>query len=128
MNILLKKIAAVLVIVPTIGISALGILTPTIASAETTSGSTITLVSNSNTQTAGYTETNPGSATSTREASLYSGGAFTQATATMLAFNWIDPSVSQTFNGSGAVWISTNSNWPTNSSGSEGNTANNQWK
>src|ERR1044072_640686 len=43
--------------------------------------STLTLVSDGGTQTAGWTETNPGSAPASLQASAYSAGSFSRATA-----------------------------------------------
>lgn len=130
MKTLFNKIVALLVLIPTVGLSTAGILLPTVANAETTECSTITLVSNANTQTAGYTESNPGGAALSLQATLYSAGSFVMATGTEQSSSpvWINPSVDSNFSGSGAIWISTSPLWPGNASSTEGSASNNQWR
>jgi hypothetical protein len=97
-----------------------------VVSDPNTSCNTITLVSGSATQTAGYTSTNPMSAP--LQASAYSGSGWAAATTTQPAFGWIDPTTDSHFSGSGASWVSTSAVWPSASSTAEGATTTDQWR
>ena len=97
--------------------------------AETQTCSTITLVSATSTQTAGYTEAaQAGPATALLPWS-YSDGFFRPAFVTQTVIPpWVNPATNPSFSGSGAVWVSSSSTWPGGAGNSEGNPNNNQWR
>jgi len=92
--------------------------------------SALTLVSGTDAQVAGFTETSPSGTSTALDASLYSGGSFTAAVpaSTAVIPPWIDPATHSDFTGSGAVWISSAANWPGDSGNAEGSAANDQWR
>ena len=67
--------------------------------------STITLVSGTNTQAAGFTTTDPADAPASLQTSAYSTNGFEAAVAAPIQGTWVDPSTDANFTGSGAVWV-----------------------
>jgi hypothetical protein len=129
-----KKLLTVVILLPGLAISSIGtsglFATQAIVAqaADGQSCSAITLVSGTNTETAGYTEA------STTEASAllpgsYTPGVFASATITQTVIPpWIDPAVDPNFSTSSAVWISTNATWPGGTGNTEGAPGNDQWR
>ncbi len=88
--------------------------------------SALTLVSDTDTQTAGFTQVNPSS--SPLMTSSYSGSMTDAVAAQTVIPPWIDPSTDAAYSGSGAIWISTGSTAPADASSTEGSAASDQWR
>lgn len=89
--------------------------------------STLTLVSDSGTQTAGYTSVNPNTGTAALHVSSYS-GSWMNATNTQWVSGWVDPATHATFSGTGAMWVSSSSTWPGGVGNMEGSATSSQWR
>lgn len=108
-----------------------------LASAVTTDGEvteanscyTLTLTSDGNTQTAGYTETAQTGPETALLAASYSNLVFGSAVPTEAVIPpWVDPTVDANFIGSNAAWISSHTSWPGGTDNTEGSSANDQWR
>lgn len=88
--------------------------------------SVVTLTSDSVTQTAGYTQTNPSATPISQSAYAHPFGAATPLG--QRATSWVDPSVNTAFNTSSSTWISTDLASPGETGNTEGSSTMDQWR
>lgn len=87
----------------------------------------LTQVSDTSTQTAGWTAIDP--VASPLNASLYSGSGFSGSDATETVIPpWVNPATDTDFSGSGALWVSSDASWPGGSGNTEGSATTSQWR
>ncbi len=87
----------------------------------------LTITSGGDTNTAGWTATNP--VANPLSDAAYSGGSQSDAFATEAVIPpWVNPATAPTFVGSGALWVSSDDSWPGGTGNTEGAATTSQWR